>query len=715
MKKEDPGSPDAGVIAEPEVDGPCAATLLGYTPRSLSANEWQLTRIVSIRAVCATEPLNDHCAVNDLSMLCAFLSYLPDWDHQTEPDLRSLITERTIAQHEDRLSARGLSDSSRNKARAVLRRVARVLHGGQPRIHSKDRRWGTAYILDPDQLGDLVRHASIPPPHGHEALALCAQIGAGLPAQAAAALKPEQLDRFGGTIRLGKSTLAVLADLRPFLLAAHADLRRGSAATPESLLPDCLARPVWLLTHLQVGTPISVLNDASRRATGASLQRHEFERLVPLVHRPELDGIETNVSPAWWGTVRPDLLAAVRALTATLTATGPEVPEPVPTTSQTPKRPRKLSRAAALRAAKAAQAEGQTRHDPVYLSSDLNELPGYAALPAEVRKQITNYRPQRVAAKEWTAIEPIARRLMVLRLVVRQGEDAPTTRRKVNVIGSHLAPYLVWARHHLEHQSLAELAMVILEQTSLDRYTNEAMLDEPKGTVATRRSEVRGALIAARPGPKPKKLPYRPVSPPYLAAEAVYHVRLAKNQPTASRRRGIAFILAAGYGAGLDGRDMASVRACDIFTVELPAGERAVLIRVGGVRPRTVVVRHEYQELLLYALQLHTEEHRGRRGLMLGRKPGRRNVTTPALERLVTADGRDIVIDVPRLRSTWLVAHMSAAVPLGTLLSAAGLRSVRALTDLLPYTTVPDDAACVELMRGRPGLLPITPSEDPAA
>jgi hypothetical protein len=188
-------------------------------------------------------------------------------------------------------------------------------------------------------------------------------------------------------------------------------------------------------------------------------------------------------------------------------------------------------------------------------------------------------------------------------------------------------------------------------------------------------------------------------------ADAAYHVRLAKNQPTEARRRGLAFILAAGYGAGLDGRDMSSVRANDIFTMELPSGEPAVLIRVHGERPRTVVVRHEYQDLLLYAVSLHRHEGRPRSGLMLGRKPGRRNVTTPAFEHLVTADGREIVIEVPRLRSTWLVAHMTAAVPLAVLLTAAGLRSARTLTDLLPFASVPDEAKRVSLLRGQPGAL----------
>ena len=695
---------------------PFAKAMLAYTPRSLSVEEYALAQIAAVSAVGATTPRSENSAVADLSRLCGFLALTPDWDHASTPDLRALITERSIAQHDARLAERGLSTSSRYLARGVLRRVARVLRGGPPRTRSTVGMRGTAYILHPDQLADLTRGASSDLKLGHEGLILSAQIGAGLSAQATADLRSTDLDCFSGTIQLQGAMLGVLADMAPFLRAARADLDRSGPIDPAELLPDVLARPLWLLTHLQAGTPMAVVDHASARATGSGLQRHELERLLPHLDRPALDRIGANAAAGWWRTVPSDLLTAVRALKATPTVAGPEVPDPVPSTSRSTAPPRrKISRAAALRAAKQAQLESQVRRDPLYLDNNLTEIPGWQALPVDVRRQITNYRPQRVPRRAWAEVEQLARRLLVLRLVVRHTAQEPTTVRKVNIIGSHLAPYLIWARHHLEHQDLPELALLILEETTLDRYTAEAMLDSPRSTVATRRSEVRGALRAARTGPQPQRLPYRPVRPPYLAAEAAYHLRLAKNQPTASRRCGAAFILAAGYGAGLDGRDMATTRACDCFTVDLPAGEKAVLIRVGGDRPRTVVVRQEYQDLLLYAVDLHAQQGRPRNGLMLGRKPGRRNVTTPALERLVTADGRDVVIEVPRLRSTWLVAHMSSAVPLGVLLTAAGLRSVRALADLLSYTSAPEEAECVALLRGNAGMLLGTYGEDDAA
>jgi hypothetical protein len=686
-----------------------------YSPSSLSLQEWTAARAPALNAIRMTKPKSASTALGDLSRLCTFLSLSPNWGHKSIPDLQGLITEVAIARHDRQLAERGLSDSSRHQARGALHRVARAYRGSPPRMRKSAGMRGVAYILHPDQVADLVRRAH-GPPGGHDALVLCAQIGAGLSVERVCDLQPDDIDPAGGTIRSRDTVQGVLADAMPFLDQARAELQHAGGPDRQSLLPDALARPSWILMHLQEGTPIAVVNHASIGATGLGLRRHELEQLLPHLRRPALDSIEANASSQWWRTVPADLLTAVKALTSAPTVTGPEVPTPLSPSSPTPASPRRrTSRASALRAAKQAHAEAQSRRDPVQLETELTQLPGWQSLPTDLQAKISHYRPQRVPRKDWTDVEPIARRLMALRLINRNQAQEPTPMHKVNVIGSHLAPYLVWVRQNLEHHGLPELALLCLEEATLDRYTDECLTGMPRGTVATRRSEIRGALRCARPGTQPQRLQYRPVRPPYLAAEAAYHVRLAKNQPTASRRRAIAFIVAAGYGAGLDGRDMSSIRARDIFTIDLPNGDAAVLIRVGGDRPRTVVVRAEYQDLLLYAVALHAQEGRSHNGLMLGRLPGRRNVTTPAFERLVTADGGDVVIEVPRLRSTWLVSHMSAVVPLGALLAAAGLRSARALTDLLPYTHVPDEAECLSLLRGRPGMLALDPEDGSVA
>jgi hypothetical protein len=296
----------------------------------------------------------------------------------------------------------------------------------------------------------------------------------------------------------------------------------------------------------------------------------------------------------------------------------------------------------------------------------------------------------------WRQVEDLARRIIVA--------AKPKTPNKAKVLGSHLAHYLTWTASQFGGDP-TPLAALVLEDVTFRQYEHEGQLDARPGTRATRRSEIRPALLAARPGPAPAKLPYRPVRPPYTRAEQAQHVRLARNQPTRGRRRALSAVVALGYGGGLDGHDLRWLRACDVFVRKLPDGTNATCVRVRGSRPRTVVIRAEYAPLLHEAVQLHLAERRGKTGLLLGQKPNRSNVSTVAFENAVTADGAEVAIEVARLRTTWLTALLPAPVPLAVLLQAAGLRSARPLVDLLPYAPLPDDDTATRLLQAQPGSL----------
>jgi hypothetical protein len=114
-------------------------------------------------------------------------------------------------------------------------------------------------------------------------------------------------------------------------------------------------------------------------------------------------------------------------------------------------------------------------------------------------------------------------------------------------------------------------------------------------------------------------------------------------------------------------------------------------VRVDGSSSRTVIVRAQYETLLREALAFHFAEGRSKTDLLYGTSSDRKHATTNVLSRAKTAAGTGVDIDPARLRSTWLVACMSADVPLGALLRASGLRSARTLVDLLPYCSTPSD------------------------
>lgn len=149
----------------------------------------------------------------------------------------------------------------------------------------------------------------------------------------------------------------------------------------------------------------------------------------------------------------------------------------------------------------------------------------------------------------------------------------------------------------------------------------------------------------------------------------------------------MAFMVGLGLGAGLDGRDLKTVTRDDLGEVGLDPTKTILMVTVtGGREPRTVPVRAGYDVLVREGLTLHDQCGRGPRAVLLGQDTTRDHVTSPVTERAVHADvTKSVNIDASRLRNTWVVAAMCANVPMADLLRAAGLRSARTISDLLPF------------------------------
>ena len=123
---------------------------------------------------------------------------------------------------------------------------------------------------------------------------------------------------------------------------------------------------------------------------------------------------------------------------------------------------------------------------------------------------------------------------------------------------------------------------------------------------------------------------------------------------------------------------------------QLPDGAVSVTVS-GGTRPRAVVALQAHEGALL-ELSRFTGG-----GLLIGGSTlGRRNVTRGPLERVV--GGEDLPrLETARLRSTWLLTHLRARTPLPTLMTAAGLTTVRPLEDLLHHCPIDAEAARIAL------------------
>ncbi|MGH3732332.1 MAG: hypothetical protein ACRDVC_03010 [Acidimicrobiales bacterium] len=232
----------------------------------------------------------------------------------------------------------------------------------------------------------------------------------------------------------------------------------------------------------------------------------------------------------------------------------------------------------------------------------------------------------------------------------------------------------------------------------VDRYVASLATVHTQGSRASIRSALRRAVKGRLGSRAPQALHYTPIQPPYTPAECANLVRLARNQPTDYLRRSVSAVVALGLGAGLNGREIGSVRRSDIVEIRSDVESACFQVTVKGKRARVVALRSEYEDLLREALHIHHDQGRGDIPL-IGEEARGRDAANDAKQRAQSALGFRVDITPPRLRSSWLVACMAAPVPLAVLMRAAGLKSARPLADLLPYCPEPDPRVVAGILR----------------
>lgn len=179
----------------------------------------------------------------------------------------------------------------------------------------------------------------------------------------------------------------------------------------------------------------------------------------------------------------------------------------------------------------------------------------------------------------------------------------------------------------------------------------------------------RAAPWESRPAGKAR----RQVADPYTPA-AINQLQVdALAQATPLRRRAARTVIALGAGAGLDGRWVGKVTAADVLRVG-----SAVVVRVGEPSARQVpVIRSWESEVLDLAAGAGSE-------FLIGGRSLAPNRVSDLIYRLEIPRGHP-KLSPARLRSTWLVTHLTLGTRLPELARAAGLQGVFVLSDLLPH------------------------------
>ena len=188
--------------------------------------------------------------------------------------------------------------------------------------------------------------------------------------------------------------------------------------------------------------------------------------------------------------------------------------------------------------------------------------------------------------------------------------------------------------------------------------------------------------------PKPATVARRQVAPPFTADELELLRADALVQPSPSRVRAARALLALGAGAGLDGRWVARVAAGDVQRV----GD-SVFVEVGEPSARRVPVLACWEsEVLDLAATAGAE-------FVVGGYSTSKNRAGALAAWLVVPNGHPR-FSASRLRSTWLVTHLTLGTRLPELARAAGLQGVTVLSDLLPNVPALDEAEAATMLRG---------------
>lgn len=230
----------------------------------------------------------------------------------------------------------------------------------------------------------------------------------------------------------------------------------------------------------------------------------------------------------------------------------------------------------------------------------------------------------------------------------------------------------------------------VLDPDTVERFCSAGLKKTPsRGSYrATLRKLGRELTKKAPWEPRPEPMPARKVAPPYTAAQMRSLLLDARRQSTPSRRRAAIALALLGAGAGLDGRWARTVRGTDVHKAD-----GVVLVRVGAPRPREVPVLKEYESELLALASEAGDEY------LVGGHTTHRNRTNEIVARF--EDGHNHPkLEPKRLRSTWIVTHLTLGTRLPELLTAAGTSRIETFDALLKYVAALNSAERIRMLRG---------------
>lgn len=228
---------------------------------------------------------------------------------------------------------------------------------------------------------------------------------------------------------------------------------------------------------------------------------------------------------------------------------------------------------------------------------------------------------------------------------------------------------------------------ILFDSGTIDEFAHAGLVAYTSSGRATMRSKLRAIARALGDG-NAGQVPLRRSDPlaPYRPMEVAALESWARGQHSSNRRSSAGALLALGLGAGLTGREIVAAKAADVAVTD-----NGVIVEVRGAQARQVPVLAEWEALLQVRLS-STDGWLFRDG----QEGGNPNLVSD----FVSRSHQRLTVQARRLRSTWIVHHLTVGTPLPVLLDAAGLQSAEALDRLLPFVPTRGRADVTRILRG---------------
>jgi hypothetical protein len=231
---------------------------------------------------------------------------------------------------------------------------------------------------------------------------------------------------------------------------------------------------------------------------------------------------------------------------------------------------------------------------------------------------------------------------------------------------------------------------VVLDPDTVERYICVGIPNwRSRGTYRALLRRLGPLLTTKAPWePRPEAVNRRHVAAPYSPDELEALRRDAQHQGTPARQRAGQALIALGAGAGLDGRWCTRVAAADVIR-----GEGIVFVRAGEPAARHVPVLARWEGVVC-----DLAASAGNEFLVGGHSLSKNRASNLAM-RFKVSHGHP-ALSAARLRSTWLVHHLTVGTRLPEVMRAAGLTGVTVLSDLLANVPVLEDEQAAVMLRG---------------